>query len=112
MEATMGHFLLLTLGPPLYILFPYTTLFRSRLQRVSIELASPQPAAERGAAGAQAKNVHRFRHRGPQERDRKSTRLNSSHRCTSYAVFCWKKKRHTLDARLTIRNNLSTSRVP
>src|SRR5437762_10385813 len=28
-------------------------------------------------------------------RDRKSTRLNSSHRCTSYAVFCLKKKRHT-----------------
>src|SRR5437762_5060247 len=38
--------------------------------------------------------------------DRKSTRLNSSHRCTSYAVFCLKKKRnhHPLDQRLALHH--------
>src|SRR5437763_14796667 len=41
------------------------------------------PHGHRGAGG-------RARERG----DRKSTRLNSSHRCTSYAVFCLKKKKH------------------
>src|SRR5437879_12341907 len=35
----------------------------------------------------------RSRSRAPQQRDRKSTRLNSSHRCISYAVFCLKKKK-------------------
>src|SRR5437879_8673330 len=32
--------------------------------------------------------------RGPRDKDRKSTRLNSSHRCISYAVFCLKKKKN------------------
>src|SRR5437763_9685828 len=35
--------------------------------------------------------------RAAARRDRKSTRLNSSHRCISYAVFCLKKKLHTVD---------------
>src|SRR5437879_8285912 len=41
---------------------------------------------------------HRFFDYGPWAGplDRKSTRLNSSHRCTSYAVFCLKKKNHHL----------------
>src|SRR5437763_11238710 len=62
--------------PPRPTLFPYTTLFRSapwpdgcipRRRRTHRELIAPL-------------------------RDRKSTRLNSSHRCISYAVFCLKKK--------------------
>src|SRR5437762_7266168 len=69
--------------PPRSTLFPYTTLFRSprgglRPRRVVGEL---DPA--RLAAPAR---VHL---------DRKSTRLNSSHRCISYAVFCLKKKTTT-----------------
>src|SRR5436189_3888983 len=70
--------------PPRSTLFPYTTLFRSpgyRLTRPTHYPAAcePQPA----------------RHIKPQnsDRDRKSTRLNSSHRCISYAVFCLKKKK-------------------
>src|SRR5437667_7339206 len=61
-------------------LFPYTTLFRSRA-RVGdpvLALGRPEPS----------------RHVGPEARDRKSTRLNSSHITTSYAVFCLKKKNH------------------
>src|SRR5436190_7280912 len=63
--------------PPRSTLFPYTTLFRSpaRLR------ASPRRGARRGGPRG-----HRV------ERDRKSTRLNSSHTVNSYAVFCLKKK--------------------
>src|SRR5215469_17252084 len=62
--------------PPRSTLFPYTTLFRSG--------ARPR---RRDACGARAPR------RGPgRARDRKSTRLNSSHVATSYAVFCLKKK--------------------
>src|SRR5437763_9624684 len=70
--------------PPRSTLFPYTTLFRSRLPR-------REPAGHpgrRGAARRAAEHLHRAA-----DRDRKSTRLNSSHRCISYAVFCLKKKK-------------------
>src|SRR5437763_12904281 len=63
-----------------HILFPYTTLFRSREGRVDDPVdIEPLPQKHAGA--------DREEHR-----DRKSTRLNSSHRCISYAVFCLKKK--------------------
>src|SRR5436189_1635226 len=68
--------------PPRSTLFPYTTLFRS----------PPQPPALRH----RAEQVHHARGRAAPGAgwggDRKSTRLNSSHRCISYAVFCLKKK--------------------
>src|SRR5437764_7765487 len=70
--------------PPRSTLFPYTTLFRSR-RRPS------RPPDRRGAPAAQP-DRHRQRDQAVLRRDRKSTRLNSSHRCTSYAVFCLKKK--------------------
>src|SRR6266849_9067328 len=66
-------FFLMIRRPPRSTLFPYTTLFRSR-------------------GGRQRVRVCRFPHH-PQERDRKSTRLNSSHEWISYAVFCLKKKK-------------------
>src|SRR5437588_5965772 len=66
--------------PPRSTLFPYTTLFRSRRRR------RPQ-RDRRGAASRPA-----VRGRGQLHRDRKSTRLNSSHTVISYAVFCLKKK--------------------
>src|SRR2546430_13505513 len=65
--------------PPRSTLFPYTTLFRSHSGgRVDY------PALRRQRA--------RARHL-PRARDRKSTRLNSSHSQISYAVFCLKKKK-------------------
>src|SRR5215813_14770610 len=62
--------------PPRSTLFPYTTLFRSLLPRAWRSNSPPPPAVRR---------------RG--NRDRKSTRLNSSHVRISYAVFCLKKKK-------------------
>src|SRR5258708_27350514 len=71
-------FFLMIRRPPRSTLFPYTTLFRS----------SPEPAVRSGfLALVEA---------GPwlgSTRDRKSTRLNSSHQIISYAVFCLKKKK-------------------
>src|SRR6267142_3848202 len=67
-------FFLMIRRPPRSTLFPYTTLFRSR--RVSPPLCGPRPKARSGRC-----------------RDRKSTRLNSSHMSISYAVFCLKKKK-------------------
>src|SRR5690349_21998300 len=69
--------------PPRSTLFPYTTLFRSRGQR--LRGAVHQPARQH-----RLRQRVRERHR-PQ--DRKSTRLNSSHVEISYAVFCLKKKK-------------------
>src|SRR5258708_28626130 len=73
--------------PPRSTLFPYTTLFRSR--RFSLN----KPESKFGTAGREGSA------RAP-SRDRKSTRLNSSHQIISYAVFCLKKKKQTdaLDA--------------
>src|SRR5260221_6227439 len=69
--------------PPRSTLFPYTTLFRS-------VLSSKCPVQERDTprsyACSKAGNVKI-------KRDRKSTRLNSSHTVISYAVFCLKKKK-------------------
>src|SRR2546428_5117327 len=67
--------------PPRSTLFPYTTLFRSL------------PASPRGRAGARpACRAATGRRARRWNRDRKSTRLNSSHDQISYAVFCLKKK--------------------
>src|SRR5256885_9205497 len=73
--------------PPRSTLFPYTTLFRSR--RCA---APPQPLqATLGRGGALQATARGKQTRGGR-RDRKSTRLNSSHLVISYAVFCLKKK--------------------
>src|SRR5215212_11496634 len=75
-------FFLMIRRPPRSTLFPYTTLFRSRLARVS----DGRPARRRGCL------LGRLPARAAR-RDRKSTRLNSSHLGISYAVFCLKKKK-------------------
>src|SRR3712207_7403660 len=68
--------------PPRSTLFPYTTLFRSERGRLLRQRASlPQH------------NDYQLLLSHPQ-RDRKSTRLNSSHANISYAVFCLKKKKY------------------
>src|SRR5438132_9794407 len=67
--------------PPRSTLFPYTTLFRSLPGRSEV----PGRSAFRAVQPTQA--------HPDAERDRKSTRLNSSHTVISYAVFCLKKKK-------------------
>src|SRR6266536_4611806 len=67
-------FFLMIRRPPRSTLFPYTTLFRSR----------HHPRLARGRLPRADR---------PFARDRKSTRLNSSHEWISYAVFCLKKKK-------------------
>src|SRR5258707_2298340 len=100
--------------PPRSTLFPYTTLFRStvpweharepgpivkslkadgwsivplELSENAVDLLSYKPAAFSESS-----------------RDRKSTRLNSSHANISYAVFCLKKKKKKICTRLTLSN--------
>src|SRR5689334_24694389 len=69
--------------PPRSTLFPYTTLFRSDLPHAPSALRAALP---HGGAGSGDGVLAR-------RRDRKSTRLNSSHSSISYAVFCLKKKK-------------------
>src|SRR2546426_7114799 len=82
--------------PPRSTLFPYPTLFRSRelenqVYRLAL-FASGDSLTLKDAQG----DVEFFRVRLSPEanRDRKSTRLNSSHLVISYAVFCLKKKKN------------------
>src|SRR3712207_8156506 len=75
--------------PPRSTLFPYTTLFRSAAGHLLVRLVAP---GGRPAGPAPGGGVDR---RDPDGRDRKSTRLNSSHANISYAVFCLKKKKKT-----------------
>src|SRR3712207_8215405 len=73
--------------PPRSTLFPYTTLFRSEPIGVPRGRELLRGDAERGRGRRDAVAI------GPGGyRDRKSTRLNSSHANISYAVFCFKKK--------------------
>src|SRR5689334_24050318 len=96
--------------PPRSTLFPYTTLFRSPIM-FGVRGERPMMIAGKGDKGMIApidrygiklmsigllvddKNAVVWR--GPMARDRKSTRLNSSHSSISYAVFCLKKKKNT-----------------
>src|SRR2546430_9817469 len=87
--------------PPRSTLFPYTTLFRSRL-------------LVEGADAPVEGGLHRTSPDSPspsrrsRRRDRKSTRLNSSHSQISYAVFCLKKKKNVLREHVTL---VSDSRI-
>src|SRR2546429_822727 len=73
--------------PPRSTLFPYTTLFRSRWRKLA-------DAPYRGICTEIRRGSWRRR---KLDRDRKSTRLNSSHGYISYAVFCLKKKKNKRD---------------
>src|SRR5215510_12917086 len=75
----LSFFFLMLGRPPRSTLFPYTTLFRSPAPRDAGPPTRP-PTPQRGGHPCDA-------------RDRKSTRLNSSHVAISYAVFCLKKKK-------------------
>src|SRR2546421_9283669 len=88
--------------PPRSTLFPYTTLFRSRLRRARLD-----PVAAVGGEARDLEDVEHVVHveLGKVVRDRKSTRLNSSHDQISYAVFCLKKKKKKKKARLFVRHH-------
>src|SRR5437660_4761725 len=82
--------------PPRSTLFPYRTLFRSRGVVFRGDLAHEQRSGGAGGPGhhrSQAGGRAAARERAAVPRDRKSTRLNSSHVAISYAVFCLKKKK-------------------
>src|SRR5258708_28765639 len=98
--------------PPRSTLFPYTTLFRSKapprfelitnsFANETIQLSPHDPHCKAEAMWrlrADARIISFVPHmhwRGKDYRDRKSTRLNSSHQIISYAVFCLKKKKKT-----------------
>src|SRR5439155_7652354 len=84
--------------PPTSTLFPYTTLFRSHAASATL--------------GTTTRNLRRVVIRSPSplgsrwchRRDRKSTRLNSSHVAISYAVFCLKKKKKIQQAVVSYRS--------
>src|SRR5437899_4277625 len=86
--------------PPRSTLFPYTTLFRSLralgfmfvVSMLTGVLSGLAPALE----SARADLNSTIKEGGQNSRDRKSTRLNSSHLGISYAVFCLKKKKKVL----------------
>src|SRR3712207_9478556 len=100
-------FFLMIRRPPRATLFPYTTLFRSKRKRAEgriragdqdvdrrvVEAAKLAPACRRpGHPVVERAHAEHRRDAERVDRDRKSTRLNSSHANISYAVFCLKKK--------------------
>src|SRR2546421_6351283 len=88
--------------PPRSTLFPYTTLFRSHSRsliettvlsrRIFMHLAANALTRSLRIRGVATQSIRR------RSRDRKSTRLNSSHDQISYAVFCLKKKKNERDS--------------
>src|SRR5690349_22188206 len=96
--------------PPRSTLFPYTTLFRSNIEKECICFTYIFPVgywcvSMQRVGGYHANYIYRI-FGGPELRgiaefclDRKSTRLNSSHVEISYAVFCLKKKKKTKNER-------------
>src|SRR2546430_6498838 len=96
-RMTLLFFFLMIRRPPRSTLFPYTTLFRSLGGLQQRAVAAPRPGCRGGADDGRSR-PRAHPHRGTpqdrveQRRDRKSTRLNSSHSQISYAVFCLEKK--------------------
>src|SRR2546430_11083683 len=95
--------------PPRSTLFPYTTLFRSHVSAIDdwkhekeagcvadalrVEARRPAPLQRRREQALSTDAGEICSEGGFKTRDRKSTRLNSSHSQISYAVFCLKKKK-------------------
>src|SRR5258708_11449162 len=95
--------------PPRSTLFPYTTLFRSTMWASSAE---PRNHRNHSFLGSAPSTDFLAVPILPKHRDRKSTRLNSSHQIISYAVFCLKKKKnHLKNTNQHTAPNKSTSSV-
>src|SRR2546430_13707411 len=78
--------------PPRSTLFPYTTLFRSAIADSRVRTPGWLPGLGEESIFGDAQPAQKI---DSSPRDRKSTRLNSSHSQISYAVFCLKKKKET-----------------
>src|SRR2546426_6475896 len=88
--------------PPRSTLFPYTTLFRSRI--------IGDPPGDFGRLHPRISGGMARRSRLPSGSDRKSTRLNSSHLVISYAVFCLKKKKDNRTHTVVTRDRVGANR--
>src|SRR5205807_8761946 len=91
-----SFFLLILPPPPRSTLFPYTTLFRSPISQNAFDAVRLSKMAERNnllRTKQLEKCVQKLARFLLPSKDRKSTRLNSSHLVISYAVFCLKKKK-------------------
>src|SRR5256885_9984886 len=96
-------FFLMIRRPPRSTLFPYTTLFRSCRRHHHARDCEWNGPSRRGSTGGPGRGANETGNGGGRvqerpgaqrhQRDRKSTRLNSSHLVISYAVFCLKKKK-------------------
>ena len=85
-------FFLMIRRPPRSTLFPYTTLFRSPLHRLTKTVVPRHPLRRANPTPCRARTDRWCIDRSkPRRLDRKSTRLNSSHQIISYAVFCLQK---------------------
>src|SRR3712207_8253402 len=89
--------------PPRSTLFPYTTLFRSGGAEIDAGARVRASGPSRRATALHVLKLRREERAAPAEvdrrvevKDRKSTRLNSSHANISYAVFCLKKKKENI----------------
>src|SRR3712207_8341462 len=89
-ELVTLYFFLMIRRPPRSTLFPYTTLFRS-LETWMVDHDGGLDSRDLAGAARELSYIDAQGGR-PAGRDRKSTRLNSSHANISYAVFCLKKK--------------------
>src|SRR2546426_3823617 len=111
--------------PPRSTLFPYTTLFRSpRRDRAGSGAAARRAVGgrcrrsgtwpvDRSTRAPRSSRVSRnVRRLAPPCRDRKSTRLNSSHLVISYAVFCLKKKKNENNRHREDKKNARDARCP
>src|SRR3712207_8593470 len=79
--------------PPRSTLFPYTTLFRSEDYWGNVNPVGPRGVYDEAKRFQEAITMAYHTFHKVETRDRKSTRLNSSHANISYAVFCLKKKK-------------------
>src|SRR5256886_7059498 len=119
-------FFLMIRRPPRSTLFPYTTLFRSRLAH-GVGLLRHRVRAEGIHGGLRPRGRRREDDAGPggeggvgsedegpgvRQEDRKSTRLNSSHSQISYAVFCLKKKKNNTRNGLIQTTGLEKAQLP
>src|SRR2546427_6929133 len=91
--------------PPRSTLFPYTTLFRSKVQfglheRTASPQPPPSPIQNPSRVWACCAAPAELASSTSEATDRKSTRLNSSHSQISYAVFCLKKKKKLINGAL------------
>src|SRR5262245_62211083 len=99
-SAASPFFFLLIRRPPRSTLFPYTTLFRSLRSTEFGIFVNLVPGIDGLVHATEL-----------QRRDRKSTRLNSSHLGISYAVFCLKKKKKKVHNSTQTSNNAVNTRA-